>query len=146
MTQGILLGGPKAWKVRAVGDLVLAYHWVNDEPTMFIYPRYRRMMLTMVVPWGLPLQGAHELVHTDTKGTGVNTEELLAKATRCASLIGFGSDARAVMKIADLILSGLDDLIRMPPTPDELLKPDIKPADGTMKVVENGKVIIEREV
>lgn len=143
--SGITLGGERAWKVLADGDLVVAYHWFNDEPTMFIYPRYRRMMLNKAIPWGLPLSAAHELVNADTHGHGVNTDELLAKASRCAEKIGYGDDRQAIFKIADLILAGLDDLVRMPPTPQQFLK-DEQPAVGTLQIKEGGKIIAEREV
>lgn len=143
--MGITLGGDRAWKVRAVGDMVLAYHWFKDEPTMFIYPRYRRLRITEVRPWGLPLAAAHELVHAGTKGHGVNTEELMAKAARCAECMGIADDMHATIGIADLILSGLDDLINMPPTPQAFVR-DEQPAVGTMTMIEGGKVIAEREV
>lgn len=145
--SGVILGGETAWKVRAVGDLVVAYHWIKDEPSMLIYPRYRRLMLSKAVPWALPLSGAHELVLADSKGHGVNTKELLAKAERCAQCMGIHGDRQAIMRIADLILAGLDDLINMPPTPARLLKQDQGiPGDGVMQLRENGKVIVEREV
>jgi hypothetical protein len=143
--SGILLGGPKAWKVRAVGDLVLAYHWYNDEPTMFIYPRYRRLRLTKATPWGLPLTAAHELVNAGTKGHGVNSAELLAKSERCAELMGFQNDRQAVFAIADLILSGLTDLIHMPPTPEAFLREEA-PVGGTMQLVVDGKTVLEKDV
>lgn len=147
MRQGFTLGGPTAWKVRAVGDLVIAYHWVNDEPTMFIYPRYRRLLARKVVPWGMPLPAAHELVHADSKGAGVNSEELLAKATRCAHLIGFGDDRNAIFRIADLILAGLDDLIHMPPTPRQIEEQQSPVKQGdVLQLKKDGEIVFEQEM
>ena len=145
--RGFTLGGDTAWKVRAVGDLVIAYHWVNDEPTMFVYPRYRRMMARSVVPWGLPLPAAHELVSADSKGHGVNSDELLAKATRCAEMIGFGGDRNAIFKIADLILAGLDDLVRMPPTPRHIEDQQAPAKQGdVIQLKQDGQIIFEQEL
>lgn len=148
--SGVTLGGETAWKVRAVGDMVVAYHWVRDEPTMFIYPRFRRLRLAKATPWGLPLSGAHELVLAGTKGGGVNSRELLAKAERCAKCMGITCDISAIHQIADLILSGLDDLIQMPPTPARLLQAQERDATGhdggVMQLRANGKTVMEREV
>ena len=143
--NGTHLHGQKAWRVRAVGDLVLAYHWYNDEPTMFIIPRYRKLRLTHGLKWALPLSAAHELVYADTRGHGVNTVELLAKAERCAKIIGLDGDRQAIFGICDLIMSGLVDLISMPPTPAAFAA-EQEALGGTMALKVDGKTVIEREV
>ena len=100
----IALGGEFALKVHRYGELVLALQYVNTEPAMVIWSHTRRGGA-----FAICLSAAHQ--YTDD-------EYLVFSAMAAAIQIGYEpSDKSVVGKIADLILSGLDELVRMPPEP-----------------------------
>jgi hypothetical protein len=144
--MGMVVGGDKAWKVMPFRDLVIAYHWINDEPTMVLYPRNRVLRYSGAVPYGLPLASCHELVKADTKGVGVDTVALLTKARTAAEVMGMGGDYSAIRNVADCLLHGIDDLLRMPPTPDEVLASERPAPIGEFTFRENGEIIKQGEL
>jgi hypothetical protein len=113
--SGFVVGGDSAWKVRSKGDIGVAFHWVNKEPSVVIYPLHRGMRLTGGVPFVMPLSSAHELVAEG--GEEVNAQALIEKAAKAAELLGAPGDRFLTHKIADALLESLDDLCDMPPEP-----------------------------
>jgi len=142
--MGFVVGGKSAWKVSRFGDLVIAYHWVKGEPAMVLYPN-PRFASSQVVPYCLPLQSAHELVHGDTKGLGVNSEVLLQKASKAAELFGRENDYATIRQVADALLRGLDDLLRMPPQPAALEAKERPAPTGELALKVEGKTVFETE-
>lgn len=147
MNVGFVLGGPTAWRTRTKGDICAAFHWFGkeDEPTVFFWPRYANLLATKVVPFGLPLGVAHELV-LDGKAGKVDTHALLAKATRAASLWGMEADYGVVHRVMDLMLECLDDLCDMPPKPRSLVEQQCGTPAGELTFTAAGKTLFEGEV
>lgn len=143
--MGLVVGGPTAWKVLSRGEIVLAFHWVNGEPSMVLFPSKGRMLLRNCMPYVLPLSRAHELVKDGTDGSIVDSEVLWGMAQRATEVMGFGADVQIAMKVADVILNGLDDLCDMPPEPASL-EAERRPAPtGTLAVRVAGETVLETE-
>jgi hypothetical protein len=113
--SGFVVGGDTAWKVRSKGDIGVAFHWVNQEPSVVIYPLNRGLRLAGAVPYVMPLSAAHELVAEG--GEEVNAQALIEKAAKAAELLGAPGDRFITHRIADALLEALDDLCDMPPEP-----------------------------
>jgi len=101
----IILGGGKCWKVRQHGDLCVAFHWINKEPAMVLYPAYRRVGVT---PFAIPLDSAYDYAED---------ARLIEKAALAADLMGYGADRPTIHRIASVINDALPDLLAMPPEP-----------------------------
>lgn len=143
--MGLVVGGPTAWKVYSRGPIALAFHWVNGEPSMVLFPTAGRFMLRNCVPYVLPLERAHQLVKDGTDGFVVDSDVLWEMAKRATEVMGFGSDVQVAMKVADVILNGLDDLCDMPPEPASLAKAAQPAPTGTMAVKVAGETVYETE-
>lgn len=143
MSGGFVIGGDTAWKVRAFRDLGLAYHWVNGEPAVVVYPLHRHLRQNKAVPYALPLESLHELVDKGTKGTGVNTGVLLQKARTAAMVMGIGEDWATVKNVADAILDSIVDLVNMPPEPAWLEQRRRPPEVGEVAVKVDGQTVWE---
>ena len=100
----VVLGGEFARSVRRRGELVLAFQYVNTEPAVVIWSGTRQ-----AGAFAICLSVAHEYL---------DDKHLVFQAMAAAQQIGYHpSDKSVVGKIADLILDGLDELVRMPPEP-----------------------------
>ena len=119
--MGINVGGPTAWKVVSRGPIAVAFHWIDNEPAMVIFPTRGRALMRGCTPYCLPLTSAHELVKDGSKGAVVDSAVLWDKARTATKVMGFGEDAQMAMKVADVILNSLDDLCDMPPEPQVLI-------------------------
>lgn len=140
---GFTVGGSTAWKVRSVGDLGVAFHWVNKEPSVVFYPLHRGMRLAGGVPFVLPMSAAGDLVKDGSAGSEVDSIALVEKATKAAEVMGCAGDAFMIRKVADAMLASLDELCDMPPEP---AKGQVKaPDDGTVQFRANGKVLWEKD-
>lgn len=106
-----IVGGPRAWRVRHLHDVSVAYHWIEHEPAMVLF-RLADPRSAFVVT----LAKAYE--YADAR-TGQPTVELFNSAARALKVLGFHSqDKFALHRIADVIVEGLPDLVEMPPEPD----------------------------
>lgn len=155
--QGFEVGGPNAYKVKAYprGGFGLAFHWVNEEPAMVVFPLDKALKGDTGGVYILPLDNCHELVLPGTKGEGVNGRALFDKANVAAAVIGRAGDVFVARAIADALLENLDALCDMPPEPEWLaLKRQAAPvgmAKFLMAERVNGKrgelqLIDEREI
>lgn len=128
-------GGTNAWKVQLVGDLIRAYHWVNDEPAMVIYPARQRS--ENAGAFIICLSSAFK--YDDLK-------YLVKQAAIAASVIGMDETRQTIHRIGTAIHDGLLDLIKMPPEPQwhkDLSKGEVI---AELEVRKDGKTVIEREV
>lgn len=137
----IHLGGKGAWKQRVFGDVVVAFHWVNEEPAMCLYPKFPRM---------LGNRGAFivclSVAHRYAKSNGDPIAEyLIPKAIEAARVMGMDETRATVKRIADAILECIPDLVKMPPEPARLAEPQGR-VIGSMALIANGKTIHEEEV
>jgi hypothetical protein len=100
----VSLGGEFAHSVRRRGELVQSFQYVNTEPAMIIWSATRK-----AGAFAICLSVAHEYL---------DDRYLVFQAMSAAMQIGYSPKDRSVVgKIADLILDGLDELVRMPPEP-----------------------------
>lgn len=143
--MGLEVGGSTAWKVRSRGEIAVAFHWVNGEPAIVLFPTNRHMRMAGAMPYVLPLSSAHELVNPGTGGEGVNTGVLIEKSMRATEVMGFGDDWPITRKVADALLDSIDDLIKMPPEP-KIHADRVNPAPtGKLAVTVAGETIFEGE-
>lgn len=120
--MGLTIGGPKAWKVKRHGDVVVAFHWVNGEPAMCLFPFIRRLGSAVFI---IPM----ELAHVYAKSDGYPTKELIEKATLAANVMAMDASSRAVVfNIATAMLDSIDDLLDMPPKPTGLTQAQTRAA------------------
>ena len=145
MNGGMEWGGATAWRVFSKGDLVLAFHWVQGEPAMVLFPAKGRMVLRNCVPYCLPLSSAHELVKDGTGGFVVDPDVLWVKASRAAHVMGFEGDFHVARQAADLILNHLDDLCDMPPEPAVLAGAGKSAPTGELAIKVAGETVFEGE-
>lgn len=135
--MGIVVGGEKAWKVRVQGDLVIAYHWVNREPAMVLFPLRRRLG---AVPYIIPLP----MAHTYARSNGYPTPECIEKAFIAAQVMAMDVTKATIHNIVTAILDNLEDLIWMPPEPRSLI--ERLPGAGEIALLIDGKKVVEGEV
>ncbi len=129
------LGAESAWRVRHVGDLTLSFQWLDGEPALFLYPRYRRRGAAFVVPLALAHAWAHVDGHPDLS-------HAIPSAMNAAQALGFSTDRSVIRGIVDAVVDGLPDLLMMPP---ERPRPP-SPAVGEVTLRVNGDLTTEREI
>jgi hypothetical protein len=100
----VTLGGEFARKVHCRGELVQSFQYINTEPAMLIWSSTRK-----TGAFAICLSAAHQYL---------DDEYLVFHSMLAAEQIGYSpKDKSVVGKIADLILDGLDELVKMPPEP-----------------------------
>lgn len=135
--MGIIVGGPHAWKVQRQGDIVRAYHWVNGEPAMVLFPVRKRLGAGAFVI-------CLSMAHTYAKSNGYPSERLIVQAAKAAAIMAMDTNKGTIHQIASVILDGIEDLVKMPPEP-ALPKKQVA-AIGEMTFKSEGKVVARAEV
>ncbi len=102
--------GKDCYLRRVTGDVVVEYTWYNDWPVMALY---RALPAKKTSVFLIELDDAHLYVDSD----GYPTRKLIAHSLQAAQNLGFGLDKYAARRLADVILDGIADLIKMPPAP-----------------------------
>jgi hypothetical protein len=129
--MSVLIGGEKAYLQRVIGDIVVSYQWVNEEPAMILWPKMKR----------LGTKGAFVLgMSSAYKYADMNY--LVAKAAEIAEFIGMDASKFTINRIATIIIEGLEDLIHMPPEPIGMNKAQEQEI-GEAKIMVDGKTIME---
>lgn len=136
--MGLIVGGEKAWRKYRKGDLGLAYHWLDGEPAMFLFPAGRQTGLG-VVPFVIKLGVAHQ--YADSSGHP-NLLNALPAAIDAAHCLGMSSDPGTLHRIIDVIVDGIPDLVSMPPEPD-WAKPESGKVDGELTIKRDGELVTE---
>jgi len=136
--MGFIFGGPTAWKVRKKGDLVIAYHWINGEPAMCLYPLRKRLGSAV---YAIPMARAHEFVNRK----GYPTPYLAEASVKAAIVMAMEQDKSTLYRIRDVILDGMEDLIKMPPDPQQFSAAAQK-AIGEATLFVNGKKSVTGEI
>ena len=126
--MSVMLGGPKSRGQRCIGDVVCSFQYVNEEPAMVLFPRHTKRGGAYVIC----LSAAYK--YTDEK-------YLLSQAITASEVMGMGTGKSTVLRIAEVIVSGLQDMIEMKPEPE-----DEKPSLGEGALIVDGKTISEFEV
>ena len=134
--MGIILGGPDAWKIRKQGDIVIAYHWVNGEPAMILWPERKPLGC---VPYCIGMSHAYKYA----LNTGYPTQYCMQQAVIAAKVMGMDAGRETAKRIVEIILDGLEDLVKMPP---EREKKDTSPPLGVATLYQGGSKVVEGEV
>lgn len=134
--SGVAFGGSKAWKVQQVGDIVRAYHWVNEEPAMVLFPVRERSS---------PNAGAY-VICLSSAFKYDEIPYLVSQSAVAARIMGMDETKQTIYRIGSAIHDGLLDLIKMPPEPQWHVDAEKGDVIGEMEVRADGKTIIEREV
>jgi hypothetical protein len=113
--MGIQLGGPKAWKVRRIHDIGIAFHWIEDEPAMCLFPANAKIALNRGA-FVISLDAAVDYVDSN----GYPTRYAMDRAAVAAEVMGMDQTKYTLHNILDAMMEGVDDLVKMPPEPDAL--------------------------
>ena len=132
----IALGGDKAWKVFRKGELVVAFHWVNKEPAMVLFPVRKRLGGSAFV---IPLPVAH--AYADR--SGYPTVEAVARCIKAANVMAMGTDKYTVHNIMTAILDLMPELMAMPPEP---VQKEVERAVGELKLIQGSKTVLDAGV
>jgi len=130
----VLIGGDQAHLQRVIGDFVVSYQWINDEPAMIIWPKIKRVLTQGAFVLGL----SHAYLYNEP-------QYLIMKSFEVAKFLGFDDSKFAAHQIADLIIEGLPDLIDMPPA-KPTAEDKHKEMVGEMLIKVDGQTIMHDEV
>ena len=134
MGNSVSFGGQTAWKMQQIGDIVRAFHWVNEEPAMVLFPARARLNA-----------GAY-VVCLSSAFKYDDIPYLVKQAAIAARVMGMDETKYTINRIGTAIHDGLLDLIKMPPEPQWHKDKDKGEVFAEMEIKANGKTIIEREV
>lgn len=126
----IRLGGNVDGITRVHGDIIASYQTINDEAAMVLWPRRRKNVPAFV----LCMSAAYKYD---------DPHYLAAQAKHICGLWGW-SDVTQWYRVAKVINDGLEDLLRLPPAPEQ---DDPKGAAmGEMSLTLDGKTIRESDI
>jgi hypothetical protein len=131
--MSVHIGGANSYLQRVTGDIVSSYQWVNDEPAMILWPKIPK---TNAGAFVLCLSSAHK--YRDVR-------YLVAQAAKAAAFMGMEAHSFTVKRIADIILDGIPDLVKMPPQP-VAKKQDHGVPVGELAIKVDGQTVHEQEV
>jgi hypothetical protein len=144
--MGLMLGGERCWKKRRVsGGLMVFYEWFEGEGTMFI-AREQRFALSGN-RGSAAIAQPQAYLYADSK-TGAPTKRLILFAAQACKALSLESSRQNIRVIADAIVDGLEDLLRMPPEPDEKKftgKPDEPMGEMTL-LDSSGRELVSSEI
>ena len=134
----VTLGGETAWRVRAIGEYIISYQWLDSEPCMFI----RRRDQQRGGAFALPLHAAHQWAHSDGHP---DLSHAIPTAVRALETMGSFPTKDSVRKLVDIVVDGIPDLLDMP---QHLVKPRDKPAPAIGELITKiaGETVDERVV
>ncbi len=139
MNQGmVMLGGKNSRFQRVKGDIVVSYQYVNDEPAMVLFPKGRSG--PGIGAFIVCLSAAYKYANNN----GYPTPHLIEQAARAAETMGMGTHYFTIHRIADVILDGLEDLVRMRPEPDGA--EEKRAPVGELVIKHGGRTVMEGEV
>jgi hypothetical protein len=113
--MGLMLGGERCWKKRrAKGGLAIFYEWFEGKATLFITREHQSALSGNKGSCAIAQDCAW--MYADSK-TGAPTQRLIAFAMQACVELGLEPSRMNVKAIADAVVDGLEDLLRMPPEP-----------------------------
>jgi len=140
--MGVCIGGDKAWRVYRQGDVGIAYHWINGEPAMCLFPVHRA--IANAGAYVIPIESAFQYVHSDGHP---NIDKFKQAGADAARVMGFDPTDKFIRRrIIDAIADGMPDLIAMPPEPEDAVEKAVKEVVGEATIKEGGRVIAEKEI
>ena len=121
----------KAHKAFVIGDVLAILTWVNDERALVMMPAHRA-------------QGAPWFIVCESAAYKYDDPRYLARqAAKAASVMGMDESTSTWVRVADIIMNYLPDLIRMPaaPEPEKMLG-----SVGAMHLKADGEIIRSEEL
>lgn len=135
------VGGEKAWLVRFLGDIGIAYHWLDNEPAMFLFPCKKEGQVSVFV---IPLPSAYNYVKSNGDP---DLDYLNPTALKAAVHMGFmRTDRYVIRSIIDAICDGMPDLVSMPPEPKDHVEQAVQNNVGEMSLTIDGETIAQKEI
>lgn len=92
---------------RVIHGIVIKYQWVQGEPAMVLI----RKRHSNNAAFAICLSAAYQYAEVNY---------LMVQAVKAAEVLGMHGERYAARHIADIIIEGLPDLVRMKPEPGEL--------------------------
>ncbi len=138
----VMIGGEKAWKKRAHGDIGVSFQWVNGEQSMILFPLHRRTRDAGAFVIGI------SAMHLYAQANGYpNLHTCIPRAMEAARTMDMGQDKATVRRIVEIILDSLPDLAQMPPEPDWVEREVQKAQNiGELTIKQGDRVLTERVV
>lgn len=106
----VVLGGHTARFLRRKGDICASFQYVNDEPAMCLFPAIKRSNSGAFI---LCESSAHKYL---------DDFYLIQQAAKAAEVMGMDNSRQTIVRIADCILVWIDDLLMMPPKPEDMVE------------------------
>lgn len=133
----VMLGGD-VYEQLTKGDITHEYKWRDGEPIMLIY---KRVLGRNTPTYMIEMKDAHEYAMSN----GGPTKRLLSKLCFDAAVaLGVEHDKASITRIIDVIVEGMDILLKMPPEP-KAIEIANRPSTGndelTLKI--DGKIVAE---
>lgn len=128
--MGVSLDLTKAHASHQFGEMMVVYTWLNDERAMVLVPAYRKG-----APWFVVMESAAYKYD--------NPVYLARMAAKAAEVLGMQESRNTAFKLANIIIEGLPDLIRMPSAPEPTMS---KAAYGSMRLRANGETIAQQDI
>lgn len=140
--MGVVVGGANAWKVKRKGDIAIAFHWMNGEPALVLFPA--RPNTLGASAFCVALSAAYKYAQPN----GYPTPYCVQQAAKAAAIMGMYPDRFTIHRIADVILENIEDLLDMPPEPAAHAKEDQRKRRviGEMTFKSEGKTVAELPV
>lgn len=119
---------PTILGLKSYGEFDILYQYVNEEPALVI--RASRFLKQRRRAWVITQESAWKYVDTET---GEHSQYMHKATSVIATMLGLGTDINTRFRIAEAILSNLEELINMRPykRPDEAIAAEVQ---GTMRI------------
>jgi hypothetical protein len=129
--MAVSLDPRKAHKALVIGDVLMILTWVNDERAMVLMPAHR----AMGSPWFIIMESASYKYD--------EPRYLAQQAAKAAQIMGMDESTSTWVRVADIVMNYLPDLIRMPSSPT----PEFHSGSfGTMTLMADGQAIRQEEI
>lgn len=125
--MSVQLDPRKAHQAHVIGDILAILTWVNDERALVLMPAHR----AQGSPWFIVCESAAYKYD--------NPRYLARQAAKAAEVLGMDETTSTWLRVADIIMNYLPDLIRMPsaPPPEKIAGSSF----GELKLFADGKVL-----
>ncbi len=130
------IGGEKAIKVDTrFKDVNLAYHYINGEAAMAVFPKRPRHGA-----------GAYVVCESAAYKYYQSTQSLLLGAQNAIHVMGMDNTSMTAHNVATAIFDGLEYLIEMPPCPENMKERGTGEVIGEAVLNINGQDMLGKEI
>jgi hypothetical protein len=121
--------------VRQHRDITAIYTYINDERAMVLTSSYRAGC-----PWFCILESAAYSWDDEEPG---NIPEVVRKASKACEVLGIEPTAQNARRIAEIVIDGLPDLIRMPTAKEKEMR---EASFGKLQLRADGQLLAEEDI